>query len=269
MLDDCGCGGGKRIILSTMFVREYTEDLEKRLMIESFPFDISLNGVQIGAPDRELKKAAFAVDASFDTIDQAVEGGADILVVHHGLFWGSPVALTGSHYRRVKRAIDGGLTLFAVHLPLDAHPMYGNNAQMALTLGMREFDPFGLYKGVKLGFKGHLPFPMTIPEIARLLGFSPDTGMQVIKFGPDMIDTVGIISGGGGEDVDQAIAEGLDLFITGTAPHEIFHTVKENGMNLLSGGHYRSEVFGVRALMRFTEREFGIESFFIDAETGL
>ena len=252
-----------------MRVKEYTDDLYKRLMIDSFPFDYSLNGVQIGAPDRELKKAAFAVDASFDTIDRAAAGGADVLVVHHGLFWGSPLAITGPHYRRVKRALDSGLTLFAVHLPLDAHPMYGNNAQMALMLGMTEFDPFGDYKGVKIGFKGHLPFPMTIPEIARLLGFSSDTGMQVVKFGRDMIDTVGIISGGAGDDVDQAIRDGLDLFITGTAPHEIFHTVKENGINLLAGGHYRSEVFGVKALMRLTEKEMGIESFFIDAETGL
>ena len=252
-----------------MLVKEYADELSKRLMIDSFPFDISLNGVQIGAPDRELGKAAFAVDASFDTIDRAVEGGADVLVVHHGLFWGSPIPITDAHYRRIKRAIDGGLTLFAVHLPLDAHPMYGNNAQMALTLGMTEFDPFGDYKGVKIGFKGHLPISMTLPEIARLLGFSSETGMQVIKFGVDMIDTVGIISGGGGDDVDQAIREGLDLFITGTAPHEVFHTVKESGMNLLAGGHYRSEVFGVKALMRLTEKEFGVESFFIDAETGL
>lgn len=252
-----------------MFVKEYTVELSKRLMLDSFPFDISLNGVQIGAPDRELRKAAFAVDASFDTIDKAVEAGADVLVVHHGLFWGSPIPIADAHYRRVKRAIDGGLTLYAAHLPLDAHPMYGNNAQMALSLGMTEFDPFGTYKGTKIGFSGHLPFPMTIPEIARLLGFSNGDGMQVLKFGPDMIDTVGIISGGAGDDVDQAIEAGLDLFITGTVPHEVFHTVKENGMNLLAGGHYRSEVFGVKALMRMTENEMGIESFFIDAETGL
>ena len=252
-----------------MFVKEYTENLYKRLMIDQFPFDFSLNGVQIGAPDRELKKAAFAVDASFDTIDQAASAGADILVVHHGLFWGSPIAITDSHYRRVKRAIDSGLTLFAVHLPLDAHPMYGNNAQMALTLGMTEFDPFGTYKGVKIGFKGHLPFPMTIPEIARLLGFSSDTGMQVIKFGVDMIDTVGIISGGGGDDVGQAISEGLDLFITGTCEHEIYHTVREYGIDFLSGGHYRSEVFGVKALERMASKEFGLDTIFIDSETGL
>lgn len=252
-----------------MFVKEYTNEIEKRLSVASFPFDISLNGVQIGAPDRELERVAFSVDASFDTIDKAVEGKADVLVVHHGLFWGSPVAITGNHYRRVKRAIDGGLTLLAVHLPLDAHPVYGNNAQMAMTLGMTSFDSFGMYKGVNVGYKGHLPFPMTIPEVARLLGFSSDTGMQVLKFGKDMIDTVGIISGSAGEDVDEAIKEGLDLFITGVAPHEVFHTVKESGMNLLAGGHYRSEVFGVKALMRMTEKEMGIESFFIDAETGL
>ena len=128
-----------------MFVKEYTNEIEKRLSVASFPFDISLNGVQIGAPDRELERVAFSVDASFDTIDKAVEGKADVLVVHHGLFWGSPVAITGNHYRRVKRAIDGGLTLLAVHLPLDAHPVYGNNAQMAMTLGMTSFDPFGMY----------------------------------------------------------------------------------------------------------------------------
>lgn len=253
----------------SMFVKEYTAEIERRLAVSSFPFDISLNGVQIGAPDKELRKAAFAVDASFDTVDAAVREGADVLVVHHGLFWGSPIAITDNHYRRVKRAIDGGLTLLAVHLPLDAHPLYGNNAQMAMTLGMTSFDPFGEYKGVSVGYKGHLPFPMTIPEIARLLGFSSDTGMQVLKFGKDMIDTVGIISGAAGDDVEYAIKDDLDLFITGVVPHEVFHTVKENGMNLLAGGHYRSEVFGVKALMRMTEKEIGVPSFFIDAETGL
>ncbi len=252
-----------------MLAREYAEEIIRRLDVASFPFDISLNGVQIGAPDRELQKAAFAVDASYDTIEAAVEGGADILVVHHGLFWGSPIAITGSHYRRVKRALDAGLMLLAVHLPLDAHPVYGNNAQMAIALGMKGYDPFGDYKGIRIGFKGSLPFPMTVPEVARILGFSEESGMRIIKAGRDMVETVGIISGGGGEDVDQAIREGLDLFITGTAPHEIYSTVRENGINFLAGGHYRSEVFGVRALMRMTEKEWGIPSFFIDAETGL
>ena len=252
-----------------MFLSEYGKELWTRLDISSFPFDKSLNGFQIECPDREISKVAFAVDAAEETIDRAAAEGADVLVVHHGLFWGEPIAIRGPHYRRVKRALDAGLSLFAAHLPLDAHPLYGNNAQMALRLGMTAFDPFASFHGVPIGFRGSLPFPMTIPEIARLLGFSSDTGMQVLKFGPDMISTVGIISGAGGDDADQAIRDGLDLLITGTVPHEVFHTVKENGLNLLAGGHYRSEVFGVQALMRFTQNETGAESFFIDAETGL
>ena len=252
-----------------MLISEYGKELWTRLDISSFPFDRSLNGFQIECPDREIRKAAFAVDAAAETIDRAVEEGADVLVVHHGLFWGEPVAIRNAHYRRVKRALDAGLSLFAVHLPLDAHPLYGNNAQMALRLGMTSFDPFALYHGKYIGFRGALPFPMTIPEIARLLGFSADGGMDVLKFGPDMISTVGIVSGAGGDDVEAAIEEGLDLFITGVAPHEIYHTAKENAMNVLSGGHYRSEVFGVKALERLTKGEWGLETVFIDAETGL
>ena len=252
-----------------MFVSEYGKELWTRLDISSFPFDKSLNGFQIEAPDRELGKAAFAVDASFETIDRAIEEGADVLVVHHGLFWGDPIAIRGAHYRRVKRAIDGGLSLFAVHLPLDAHPLLGNNAQIALRLGMTAYDPFAEFHGRNIGYKGSLPFPMTIPEIARLLSFTPESGTEVLKFGPDMISSVGIVSGEGGDDIYEAIDEGLDLLITGVAPHEIYHAAKENGINVLAGGHYQSEVFGVKALERLTKAEWGIDTVFIEAGTGL
>ncbi len=252
-----------------MLLSEYGKELYTRLDISSFAFDRSLNGFQIECPDKEIKRVAFAVDASFDTIDRAVERESDVLVVHHGLFWGEVIAITGAHYRRVKRAIDGGLSLFAAHLPLDAHPVYGNNAQIALSLGMNDFHPFGLYHGKYIGFKGSLPFPMTIPEIARILGFSYEGGMNIMKFGKDMVSTVAIVSGNGGDDVYEAISDGLDLLITGVAPHEIYNTAKENGINVLSGGHYRSEVFGVKALERMTKKEFGLDTLFIDAETGL
>lgn len=252
-----------------MFLSEYGKELWTRLDISSFPFDKSLNGFQIECPDKEIKKVAFAVDASAETIDRAADEGADVLVVHHGLFWGEPIAIKGAHYRRVKRAIDSGLSLFAAHLPLDAHPLYGNNAQMALRLGMTSYDPFALFHGTYVGFKGSLPFPMTIPEIARLLGFDREGGMDVLKFGPDMISSVAIVSGAGGDDIEEAIAEGVDLFITGVAPHVIYHTAKENAMNVLSGGHYRSEVFGVKALERLTKGEWKLDTVFIDAETGL
>ncbi len=255
-------------IIPYMTVYGFGRLLEERLDIKGFD-DISLNGFQIAGPDRELRKAAFAVDASFESIDRAVSASADILVVHHGLFWGHPIAISGNHYARVKRAIDGNLSLFACHLPLDAHPLYGNNAQMAISLGMAGYDPFGTFRGRTIGFKGRLPFPMTVPEVARILGFSAESGTRILKFGKDMVETVGIISGGAGDDVVQAIDEGLDLFITGEVPHEVYSTVRESGINLLAGGHYQSEVFGVKALQRMTEKELGIESVFLDIPTGL
>ena len=211
--------------------------------------DISLNGLQISMSNKEVKKVAFAVDASMDSITVAADEGADLLFVHHGLFWGSPIAISGMHYHRVKKALDNDMGLFACHIPLDAHPLYGNNAQMALRLGMTSYDPFGTFKGKYVGFKGKL--------------------LRTICFGKDMVETVGIISGGASGDVRDAIQENLDCFITGEVEHSDFHLVKESNMNMIAGGHYRSEVFGVKAMMRYTEKELGLESFFIDAETAL
>jgi len=250
-----------------MLINEYTKLLSDRLDLQAFD-DISLNGVQIESENRELKKVAFAVDACYATIDQAIEENADILVVHHGLFWGHPIAISGSHYKRVKRAIEGNLTLFAAHIPLDAHPVYGNNAQMALRLGMREFDPFATWRGKYIGVKGKLPFPMSVEEIAILLGFDPFKSDMLINRNAK-VESVGIVSGGAGEDVSDAIADGLDLFITGEIGHENYHIAKEAGIDVLGGGHYRSEVFGVKALQRMSEKEFGLETTFIDMETGL
>lgn len=249
-----------------MLISEYTRLLYDRLDIGAFD-DISLNGVQIESMDRDVKKVAFAVDACYATIDEAVNRNADILVVHHGLFWGRPIAISGAHYKRVRRAIEGNLTLFAAHIPLDAHPVYGNNAQMAIRLGMKEFDPFGDWRGKPIGVKGKLPFAMSIDEIAALLDFDSSANMLTNREGK--ISSVGIISGGAGEDVSDAIAAGLDLYITGEIGHENFHTAKEAGIDVLGGGHYRSEVFGVKALQRMSEKELGLDTTFIDMETGL
>lgn len=250
-----------------MLISDYTKLLYDRLEIDSFD-DISLNGVQIESPDRPLGKVAFAVDACLDTIKKAVDAEADVLVVHHGLFWGRPIAISGSHYDRVKTALDGNLTLFACHIPLDAHPVYGNNAQMAFRLGMREFDMFSPWRGRPIGVKGKLPFPMTVEEISKLLAFDPIFSDMLINR-KEKVGSVGIVSGGAGDDVIEAINAGVDLFITGEIGHENYHVAKEAGIDVLGGGHYRSEVFGVQALKRMSEKELGLECVFIDAETGL
>lgn len=250
-----------------MTAKEYADKLASVLEMSSFD-DFSLNGVQIGGPDRKISKVAFAVDASLYTIEKAAEAGADMLVVHHGLFWGDPIAIDGAHYKRVKTALDSSLFLFAAHLPLDAHPALGNNAQMAMRLGMKEWDPFGFCKGKLIGVKGRLPFPMTIEEVAILLNFHLPSSF-VLQGDKEKAETVGIISGSGSSDVHDAIKEGLDLYITGEFLHQDYSDAAESGISVLAGGHYRSEVFGVKALQRMTEKEFSIETIFIDAETGL
>ena len=250
-----------------MLINEYTKLLSDRLDMDSFD-DISLNGVQIESENRDVKKVAFAVDACLATIEVAVKEKADVLVVHHGLFWGKPLATAGGHYKRVKSAIDGNLTLFAAHIPLDAHLVYGNSAQMAIRLGMTEFDPFSMWRGKYIGVKGKLPFPMSVEEVAALLDFNPLFADMLINR-KEKVESVGIVSGGAGDDVADAINEGLDLFITGEIGHENYHIAKEAGIDVLGGGHYKSEVFGVKALERMSKRELGLETVFIPMETGL
>ena len=249
-----------------MTIYEYARFLEDTLSVSSFR-DISLNGIQIGCPDRELKKAAFAVDACGETIGRAADAGCDILVVHHGLFWGKPVAIDGVHYTRVKKALDSSMMLFACHIPLDANIPYGNNAQIALTLGMKEFDGFGEWEGKKIGVMGSLPFPMTPGEIKGLLK-CPDA-FVIDGCAKERIERVAIVSGSGSSDVRDAVKEGVDLFITGEIHHDVYHEAEENGLSVLAFGHYRSETYGVKALQRLTEKKLGIETVFIDAETGL
>lgn len=249
-----------------MTIHEYTAWLEKLLSISSF-HDISLNGIQIDAPERELKKVGFAVDGVGATIDKAAEENCDILVVHHGLFWGKPLSITGSHYRRVKKALDSSLLLFAAHIPLDANIPYGNNAQIALALGMKEFDGFGEWDGKKIGVKGSLPFPMTMDEIMLLLGGRG--GMVIPGCRKDKIESVAVVSGSGSGDVMDAVKEGVDLFITGEVHHEVYHEALENGLSVLALGHYRSETYGVKALERLTRKKYSVDTVFIEAETGL
>ena len=254
------------LIIIFMTIYEYAHEMEELLSLSSY-HDISLNGIQIGCEDRPLKKVGFAVDAAYDTIDKAVSASCDILLVHHGLFWGSPIAIDGAHYRRVKRALDGSMMLFASHIPLDANIPYGNNAQIALTLGMKEFDGFGEWQGKLIGVKGNLPFPMTMEEIMLLLKCKDPVVIPGCR--KDRIERVAIVSGSGSSDVKDAIKEGVDLFITGEIHHEVYHEAMENNLGVLAFGHYSSETFGVKALKRLTEKKYGVETLFIESETGL
>ena len=242
------------------------------LKIEDYPADPSMNGIQVqnSAPDeKQIKKAAFAVDACLETIEKAAEQNADILFVHHGLFWGSAIPLTGSHYDRINALIKNDIALFACHIPLDANNPYGNNYGMAERLGLQEATGFGIWRGMSIGVAGVLPEPLTCRQIAeKLLGGNAEDA-KILPFGPELIKSVAIVSGGAGDEVEQAIDAGYDCYITGEIGHEQYHPAKEAGITVIAGGHYNTEVYGPSLVMQKLRKETGIETVWVSAPTGL
>jgi dinuclear metal center YbgI/SA1388 family protein len=245
------------------FLREYLE-------IERFvPIDASLNGLQVGRRDKEVRRVAYTVDAALETMRRAAEAEADMLLVHHGIFWGQVYPIVGPAFERFRTLLDHDLALYAVHLPLDYHPEVGNNAAMAERLGLVDTAPFGLYRGTHVGWKGRLPAPMTPREVAEALFGTSEEILSLLPFGREKVESVGIVSGGAPKNVSEAIAEGLDLFVTGDASHTIYHEALEGGINVIFGGHYATETWGVRRLAELLSEKFGVEAFEIDLPTGL
>ena len=229
--------------------------------------DASQNGLQVEGPDT-IRKAAFAVDGSLATIQQAILHKADILIVHHGIFWDKPVRATGPLYSRLKTLFDGNCALYASHLPLDLHPQYGNNAVIAGKLGLEDIAPFGEYHGITIGCGGTLPSPSDLSTLSQNL--SSVTGSPCLTVeGGHHCSRIAIVSGGGASMLDQAAQEGFDTLITGESSHSSYHYAKELGVNMIFGGHYATETFGVKALMEHIRKTFSLETVFIDIPTGM
>ncbi|MCL1931423.1 MAG: Nif3-like dinuclear metal center hexameric protein [Treponema sp.] len=240
------------------------------LEIEGFAgIDDSQNGLQVDNDGGEIGKIAFGVDASMETFERAAACGAGMLFVHHGLLWGAPLRVTGSHRRRIKFLLDHNICLYAVHLPLDQHPQMGNNAALAALLGLENIEPFGDYHGRKIGYKGAFPRPMTIEQAARKIAFVDRPPLGVYPFGKEENATCAVVSGGAAREVKQAVDEGVDLYITGEMAHSVYHDCLEGKINMIAGGHYSTEVWGARAVMRHCTEELHIDTEFIDVPTGL
>jgi dinuclear metal center YbgI/SA1388 family protein len=240
------------------------------LDLEGFAaMDPSLNGIQVDNDGAELVKIAFAVDANLETIKRAAEAGAGMLFVHHGLFWGNPLRVAGGHRERIKLLLDHNLALYGVHLPLDQHPKMGNNAALADLLGIEESEPFGEYHGRKIGYKGKLARALTIEEAVKRISFKDRPPLGVYPFGKRESQTCAVVSGGAAFEALQAIDEGIDLYVTGEASHEIYHQALEGRLNMIAGGHYSTEVWGVRRIMEECVSRLNLEAEFIDVPTGL
>jgi dinuclear metal center YbgI/SA1388 family protein len=241
--------------------------LDDYLDIANYP-DPSLNGLQVeGSPD--VARIAVAVDASLETFQKAAELEADMLIVHHGLFWGSPLAIVGSHRKRVSFLLEHGINLYAAHIPLDAHREVGNNWGLASILGMQALEEFGQFKGKPIGVRGRLPQPMARRLLAGLIEEKLGEPVMMLEGGPDQVASLGIVSGGAAWDLVTAADQGLDAFLTGEPRHEVFHEAFERGVNALFGGHYMTETVGVNLLAGKIRDEHELPVEFIYLPTGL
>lgn len=231
--------------------------------------DRSLNGIQVSKKNPEIVRAAFAVDACMEVFERAADWGADLVFVHHGIFWGKPVPVTGRHYKRISFLIEKDIALYAAHLPLDVHPEIGNNAGLAKAVGLQDLQPFGEYKGKMIGVKGVFPSSRTIEEIIVSLGLDTESCLGILPFGKKNIRTAGVIAGGGAREVEEALEQDLDLYLTGDVAHEVYHYCLEGGINMISCGHYNTETFGPRLMMEQVRKDTPLETVFIDIPTGL
>jgi len=224
------------------------------------------NGLQIENSGKVTKIGA-AVDACEFTFQEAVGRGIDFLLVHHGLFWGGAKPLTGGQFRKFKTAFDQDLAVYSSHLPLDLHPVEGNNALLCKALGFKKKTPFFFEKGQFIGFQASHSMDRDdlVAQLEDILG-SP---VKLCPGGPKRTAQIGVVTGGAGGEIRLAAREGVDTFITGEGPHHTYLLAEELGVNLIYGGHYATETLGVKAMAAHLSRRFKLPWEFIDHPTGL
>ena len=250
-----------------MHLKELTAHLDAYLQINAF-VDNSQNGLQVQGRE-EIHCVAAAVDACQETIDAAANANVNLLLVHHGLFWDKPEKLVGPHFRRVKKIIESGLNLYCAHLPLDAHTEVGNNAVLARRLGFEPTTGFDNHHGRDIGYIAETKTALSQSEFLHRLQEALGNEVRADFFGAETIQRLAIVSGGGAFLLPQAVAAGVDAFLTGEPSHSRYHFCKESHFNVVYGGHYATETFGVIALAQHLEAKFGLPYQFLDFPTGL
>lgn len=237
--------------------------LDRELNIKAFADD-SHNGLQVENSGR-ISRVGVGVDASLAFFEEAARHKAQMVICHHGLSWGDSLKrISGLNYRRLKFLLDHDMALYACHLPLDAHPRLGNNAQIAKALGLQRLKPFGLYHGIPIGCCGSLPEAMPYAvfkaRVQRVIGNTVGT----MDFGKRRVRTVAIVSGAAAEEIDEAGQKGIDVYISGEPKLLAYHLAQELKINAIFAGHYATEVFGVKALAHLLASCFGLKTEFID-----
>ena len=242
-------------------ILSYCDDL-----LDSGSFDdYGPNGLQV--PGRsEVTRVATGVSANLETLERAIEGGAELVLTHHGLLWGDELApLSVPMAARLRALLCSEVSLAAYHLPLDAHPEIGNNALLRDALDLEADErPFGRAKGSAVGLIGRASEPIGLHELRRRLSQAVGREPLVFDAGPDRISTVGIVTGSGGFALAEAGPLGLDALVTGEPSEPVMGEAREYGVHFLAGGHYATETFGIRRLGELAAERFSIELEFID-----
>ena len=250
-------------------IEKLVESANDWLNLSEIPdYSGAINGLQLENESGKVSKIVSAVDACLPVIQGAIELGADLLVVHHGLFWNGSRPYTGNQFTKLKLAMDNNLAIYSAHIPLDVHPELGNNAQLAAALGWDSTETFFPWKGIQLGLKQKTSInrDQLVTQVAAATGAKT----LLCPGGPETVKTAGLITGGAGSEIFALAETGVDTFITGEGPHWSYTAAEELGMNIIYGGHYATETFGVKALSKKWCEEFsGIETEFFDHPTGL
>lgn len=247
--------------------------LDSYLQVQSVPdYPPALNGLQLahGGPVRRI---AAAVDVSLRTIDGAIAAGANLLLVHHGLFWAGLGRIDGHYYERIRRLITHDIAVYAAHLPLDVHDTHGNSRLLAAELGLRPSSGFALHEGVHCGVRGESDIATTtLHERLRVFAEKHGGGVRASRFDTAHRTTRWAICSGSGASLDtlrEAAAGGIDTLVVGEGPHWTAVDAEDRGLVILYGGHYATETLGVCSLAAHLEQRFGVPWTFVSAPTGL
>jgi dinuclear metal center YbgI/SA1388 family protein len=238
--------------------------LDELLEISSFR-DLGPNGLQVPGP-QEVRRVVTGVSAQRELVERAVTENAELVLVHHGLFWDFlPTGLSPVLAERLRPLFKHDVALAAYHLPLDAHQELGNNAILADRLGCERHEPFREFRGRMIGragtFAGEgIPAADLFERVRELTNRTP----TVFDGGPELVRRIGIVSGSAADALPEAIALGLDAFLTGEPREHVMADAREAGIHFIAAGHYATETFGIRALGDWLERRFGVEHCWVD-----
>ena len=241
---------------------ELTQYLNTYLRIDDFK-DTASNGLQVEGREK-IRKIVTGVSANVELFEKAIKLKADAIIVHHGIIWDfeHPV-YQGSYKKRIKLLLENDINLYGYHLPLDAHKEVGNNVRLAQILGLENIEPFGEYNEQLIGFKGEYKLKQA-ETVFDLVKKEINANAIIFPYGPDKINTVGVVSGGAQKEVKQAVLQGMDLYLTGEVSEHILHYVKEEGIHFIAAGHYATERFGIIALGEHIKQKFELDVEFVD-----